>query len=479
VRFGKAIPAFVAALTSAGLFYFGTGLHPVWWLVWLAPIAILTISPRVSGGTAFLLGTLSWLLGESNQWNYVTRVLGLPPLVIGLFFLIPALFFGLGVLLMRSFLRRDSILLAALAFPAYWVTYEYLTEVTSPHGTFGNLGYSQMNCLPLIQIASITGIWTLSFVVFLFAASGASMLSGRGLRSQRRFLGLTTAAIICLIFLFGACRLRSGPTGNVVSVTLLAKDEPMSAYVGPEEQGLAVLREYADAIVNSAPAGRQVIVLPEKIARVSETALGQADRMFSETAAKSRSAIVLGLVRKTAAGGFNSARFYGPDGKLEANYDKHHLLPGVEPEQPGEKRTILDQPSGSWGIQICKDMDFPKLSREYTTDGANLLLVPAWDFVADGWLHSRMAVLRAVENGFAVGRSARNGLLTLSDNRGRIIAEAKTTDDHFVSISAALTVTREPTFYSRTGDWFAWLSIILFLLLLVLRFASKAPVADR
>jgi apolipoprotein N-acyltransferase len=468
------ILAVVAALLSGLLFYFGTGLHPIWWLVWLAPIPILTITYRVSGWTAFLLGALSWLLGEFNQWNYVTRVLGLPPVVIALFFLIPALFFGLGVLVVRSFLRRDSVVLAALAFPAYWVTYEYLTEITSPHSTFGNLGYSQMNCLPLIQIASITGIWALSFAVFLFAATFAALLSGRGSRSGRRLIGLTTSAILCVIFLFGALRLRSGPTGNPVSVTLLARDEPMSVYAGPEEQGLAVLREYADAIANTAPAGTQVIVLPEKIARLSETALGNVDTMFAQAAGAAHSAIVLGLVRKTAGGGFNSARFYGADGKLDGNYDKHHLLPGIEPEQPGEKRTIFDRPPGRWGIQICKDMDFPKLSREYTNDGANLLLVPAWDFVADGWLHSRMAMLRAVENGFALARSARNGLLTLSDNRGRIIAEGKSAPDHFVSISAAVPATNGRTFYSRTGDWFAWLSIILFVSLLLMRFNRQS-----
>ena len=74
---------------------------------------------------------------------------------------------------------------------------------------------------------------------------------------------------------------------------------------------------------------------------------------------------------------------------MEANYDKHHLLPGVEPEKPGDKRALLDQPSGRWGLQICKDMDFPELSREYAVQGANLLLVPAWDFNVDRWLHAR------------------------------------------------------------------------------------------
>ncbi len=166
----------------------------------------------------------------------------------------------------------------------------------------------------------------------------------------------------------------------------------------------------------------------------ARTTWDKVDALFSSTALATHAAIDLGLVRKTPAGAFNSSRFYSANGKLEANYDKHHLLPGVEPEKPGDKQVLLNQPSGRWGLQICKDMDFPQLSRGYAAEGADLLLVPAWDFNLDRWLHARMAVLRAVENGFALARSARNGLLTLSDNRGRIIAEATTVPGRFVSV---------------------------------------------
>jgi apolipoprotein N-acyltransferase len=115
-------------------------------------------------------------------------------------------------------------------------------------------------------------------------------------------------------------------------------------------------------------------------------------------------------------------------------------------------------------------MDFPQLSREYAGEGANLLLVPAWDFNLDRWLHARMAVLRAVENGFALARSARNGLLTLSDNRGRILAEAATVPSRFVSITGKVNVAREKTFYAQGGDWFAWLCVAMFVVLLASRF---------
>ena len=78
-----------------------------------------------------------------------------------------------------------------------------------------------------------------------------------------------------------------------------------------------------------------------------------------------------------------------------------------------------------------------------------------------------MAVLRAVENGFALARSARNGLLTLSDNRGRILAEAATMPGRFVSITGNVNVSREETIYTRAGNWFAWLCVGGFVSLLV------------
>jgi len=107
------------------------------------------------------------------------------------------------------------------------------------------------------------------------------------------------------------------------------------------------------------------------------------------------------------------------------------------------------------------------LARQYAREGAGLVLVPAWDFQLDDWLHSRMAILRAVEGGFAIARSARNGLLTLNDNHGRIVAEASSAFGHFISVSGTLSIAPETTLYARLGDWFAWLNVIAFLGLMI------------
>ena len=461
--------AIAAGAATSVLCYFGTGLRPMWPLLWLAPVPVLAIAPRLSRSGAFALALLSWFLGELNLWKYLAYGLGLPWPLIVISFAISAVIFALAVLLVRTFLWRGWLFLAALALPLFWVTCEYVSASVSPHSTYGNLAYTQMENLPLIQIASLTGIWGISFFVFLFAGTVATLLSGSGRPRERRALAITVGAVLCTVLLFGMWRLRSNTAAKSVAVVLIAKDMPMSAYLGSEQQALELLREYADEIRRVTPPGIDVVVLPEKIARVSENALPEVDALFGSAAAATGATIDIGLVRRTSSGAFNSSRVYSPDQKVSANYDKHHLLLGVEPEKPGDpnERVLLNLPIGRAGLQVCKDMDFPRLSREYARDGASLLLVPAWDFDLDRWLHARMAMLRGVENGFAVARAARNGLLTLSDSRGRILGEKATVPGQFVSLSGKLNVAREQTFYSRTGDWFAWICAAGFVALLI------------
>jgi apolipoprotein N-acyltransferase len=112
-------------------------------------------------------------------------------------------------------------------------------------------------------------------------------------------------------------------------------------------------------------------------------------------------------------------------------------------------------------------MDFPQLSREYGKDGTALLIVPAWDFVLDGWLHGRMAILRGVESGFTIVRSPKQGVLTVSDDTGRVLARRTTGAEPFTSLIAAAPVHHSDTIYARFGDWFAWLNVAAALCLLV------------
>lgn len=112
-------------------FFFGNGLAPVWWLTWLGPLPALVLAPRVSKRAAFAVAFAGFCLGAFTWWTYLHRVLELPLMVFILASVTPSIFFGLGVLLARTFLVRGSLWRAAFAFPAVWTSYEYLNALAS------------------------------------------------------------------------------------------------------------------------------------------------------------------------------------------------------------------------------------------------------------------------------------------------------------------------------------------------------------
>ena len=109
-------------------------------------------------------------------------------------------------------------------------------------------------------------------------------------------------------------------------------------------------------------------------------------------------------------------------------------------------------------MAICKDMDFTPLLREYGRAGVGLMLVPAWDFNVDRTWHGHMAMMRGVEDGFSITRAAKNGYLTVSDDRGRILAEARSDSAPFATLMAKIPVAHDATLYLSMGDWFGWLA---------------------
>ena len=100
----------------------------------------------------------------------------------------------------------------------------------------------------------------------------------------------------------------------------------------------------------------------------------------------------------------NLMLFFTPDGHA-LTYDKQHLVAGFEIPKitPGSQPALIADVGGHrFGGAICKDFDFIEVGRSLGLGGAHVVVVPAWDFGTDGWLHGRMAMLRAVEGGFAL-----------------------------------------------------------------------------
>ena len=473
----KIILAVAAIALSSAMFFFGTGMRPWWWLMLLAPLPVLLIAPRVSLFSAFGIAALSWFVGTLNMWRYLRHILVLPnnphagrlvmPLSVAIgVLIIPSCIFALAVLLSRRFARRGALWPAALALPAVWVTYEYLNMVFSPHGTFGSVAYTQMDFLPLLQVASVAGIWGITFCLFFFPAAVATLFVGTANPAQKRKFAASVGVLFAVVMTFGWWRLHV-PSGSEhsVKVGLAASDVPKNLEIEEPEANGRLLRDYLSEAKSMAGQGAEVIVIPEKLSVVVDPLLNEIDSLFKEAATANNTRFIVGVLHVTGGVKLNEARMYWPNNVPVITYEKHHMLPAFESKlRPGTTRTIVPQPSGLWGIAICKDMDFPLLSRQYGNDGIGLLLVPAWDFGDDGWLHNRMAVMRGVESGFSISRAAKEGLLTVSDNRGRLLAErSSSASTPFASVVANVPVRNDATLYARFGDWFAWLNIALLL----------------
>ena len=450
----SAAPALIALVASAAAWYFGSGLHPLWLLTWLAPLPVLLVAPRLRPWPAFAVALVAFAVGALNMWAYFRELTPLSVSLLAIFG--PALVFGIVAVIHRRFALRGQLLRAAFSVPVLWVAYEFLAEFHSPHSTFGNLGYTQMDCLPLLQVASVTGIWGISFVVFLFSSALAAFFAPHA-GARRRPLAFAVLMVFAAVFGYGAWRLHTTPTAPRVTVGLIASDAPQNLF--PAGAGtLRLVAAYAAQMPALAEQGAQVIVIPEKLGRIDPADLPGADQIIEQAAQASHVDILAGFQHMP---NLNEARLYSPQGALQATYEKHHMLPAFESNLvPGTRRLVVNEPSGRWGVEICKDMDFPALSRQYAHDGAALLLVPAWDFVTDGWLHGRMAILRGVESGFSIARAPKQGILTVSDDRGRVLAQRSTSATPFATLVASVPVRSQPTFYDRAGNWFALLDLL-------------------
>jgi uncharacterized protein len=177
---GVTIPAVCALLASSTLLFFGTGPRPVCWLTWFAPLPVLLVAAHVRAAQAFGIGAASWFIGGLNMWH----LLEMPTYLAFMILFLPSCVFGIVVLIHGQFIRRGELWQAALVVPAMWVLYEYLSSVVSPHRAFGNIAYTQIDCVLVLRLASAVSIWGVSFCLLLLPASAAAMLSMRGRKMQ-------------------------------------------------------------------------------------------------------------------------------------------------------------------------------------------------------------------------------------------------------------------------------------------------------
>jgi apolipoprotein N-acyltransferase len=441
--------ALLALGASAVLFYFGTGMAPIAVLAWLAPLPVLLLARRVSAKVAIGVASIAYFLGSASGWNYFLHSIDVPLPMALLINIGGAALFGLIVGLFRALLNRGRALLAMVAAPAAWTGTLYLVSLVTPTGVMGTLVTTQGDVPLVLQIAAVTGAWGVEFLV-LFLPCAVACISLR--------TGIVAATVFAIVLGYGVFRL-SAEDGTSQRVALVVRNQsPWGADVSTPA-GQDIVKSYVDQIA-ALPAGVKMVVLPEGGFAADDTSLPALVRPMEQVARARGTDIVVGLILTRNKSRFNTALGIQASGGDPIEYHKQNV--GVSPDQPGHELVFM--PGTSVAFQVCMDINFPNPSRDYAAAGATLMAIPASDEDVNGWQHARTALLRGVENGFAVAWSGQRGTLMLADSWGRVTAETRTGGSpSFATVIADVPMGSGATLYTRLGDWFAWLCLALIL----------------
>jgi apolipoprotein N-acyltransferase len=457
----------VAALLAGALFLVSLDIGPFGPLALIAPVAVLVYAlsaPRwQSVAAAAFLARIIGALGLVWAYHDV-----LPAIALALWVLGHAVGFTLIVLATRWIARGAPGWAALISFPLLATASEFLFGLVSPHGSFGAIGYALVDVLPLLQLASIGGLAALAFCAGLFAMTCAMVIVQR---HAWRLLALIGGAPIVLAVVFGFWRLNE-PYDAHKRVALIAIDQLSGRASARNAETAEIVNAYTTA-VRALDGDADFVVLPEAVFS-SSPALSAAVETPLQNAANAVGAPVIAGFDETLADGrqVNSAVIFTPEAPTQ-RYIKRRLIPGLDLGYATGSSVFVD---GTNGIAICKDLDFPAMIREYGEHGVTLMLAPSWDFGADGRLHARMAVVRGVENGFALARAATDGRLTLSDRYGRVVAEAVTSRDDATVLTADIGLRSGGTPYVRYGDVFAWIAVGAAAVLVGFRLATRSRI---
>jgi apolipoprotein N-acyltransferase len=439
-------------------------------------------------GVLWYLGTCYWVYDTMHQYGGLSAPVGI--LVLLLFALYLGLYHGVFGLLVSILAREDSRnRLALLYAPFLWVAIELARTLISGF-PWDLLGITQVDNIPLTRIATVTGVYGLSFEILLVnVAFAATFLVPR---SRRRMLMISSLAAA---FLLQAGRWLALPpvfadrTAVLLQQNLSSATEPWT-----DDQMQSALREFSALSLNphpKPPPAPDLIVWPESPAPF-QTNDASFRQPIGELARKANTWLVIGSIGvNNPQTIFNSASLISPAGEWTARYSKIHLVPfgeyvpfasvfsfasgltqAVGNFTPGNLHAPLQAGNQRLGIFICYESIFPNEVRQLVADGSDVLV----NISNDGWYgdsgawaqHLNQARMRAVENNRWLLRDTNTGLTASIDPYGRIVArlERKTR----AALVAPYALTKVTTFYSRHGDLFACLCAIISLGALVARF---------
>ncbi len=403
-----------------------------------------------------------------------------------------------------------------------WVASELLMAHLLTGFPWNFLGSSQYQSLPLIQIASVTGVYGVSFQVawvslgILCAGSTVFGMATRSAAAQppqthpasnQLWLPLSDLALPLLglagCLALGISRMTQGTTpGREIRVALVQPSIPQTLLFDVRETTNR-FNKLIDLSTLAMAAKPDLLIWPEAatpgLLRFESTTVTAIARLLKD----SKTSMILGAddaepIPETPdpndARYYNSAFLLNPNGEIAGTYRKQRLvmfgeyvplirwlpflrfltpLDGGFESGTGPAWFTVREPHARAGILICFEDAFPHSVRKAVDDETDFLL----NLTNDGWFgespaqwqHAVCSVFRAVENQLPVIRCTNNGLTCWIDAFGRMhdVYFGDSTDVYGAGIKTArVPLSASPrkrtlSFYTRHGDLFAWTCVTI------------------
>ncbi len=480
------LPAAVSVCLASGI-ALSLAFPPaeVWPLAFVALVPLLWLlrgaAPRrgallgLAFGIAFFGSTLYWILrfGEA-AWTALTLISAAFVMVFG--WLAPAL------------IRRGRPFVTSAALASAWTVIEWARGMWPFGGfTWGGLGTSQADNRVVLPLATVLGVWGITFVVVAVNALVVETLGGGGGRARRGARLAAAAAMILLPALIPF----SIPNGSQVDIAALQVDVRVPEGTPNLQEDLIVARRHVDLH------GSLSSEAPPDLVLWGEGAMDPLAAADPSTAAAVSDAVsalgvptAIGAVLRDPDGSeYTSVLFLDGEGRQVDRYDKIHLVPFGEYVPWRDEldwfealeQIPVDRAAGTemrasalpglppFATPVCFENSFPSLPRAFVRAGATFLVVPvnnaSYGFTAASDQHLQMSRLRAVETGRWVVDAAVSGVTAYIDPQGRVTARTELFQTAI--LRGQIRSSTAITWYVRLGDVLPWVCLSFVMGLLI------------
>ncbi len=457
-------------------------------------------------GFVFFAGLLYWVYNVLTQYGHIPGWLSIFFLILLIGYL--ALYFSFFAFLLRWISNKTGLSETSFA-PPLWVSLEYIRGFLLSGFPWELLGYSQYQTLPLVQIADITGVYGVSFLILLSNVALYRLvlaLSNRDWRNAFKEF-LLPSILIALAGGYGLWKLseleKLKAPGREYRVALIQGNIRQDIKWEPRFQE-ETIKIYSQLTRQAKAFRPDLIIWPETATPFFFQNPYPFQGRILELAHQMKAPLLFGAPAFDRLDSmiyhFNSAFLISPEKKILGRYDKIHLVPFGEYAPLsgllGFTRDIIgamgDFTSGkevknlslAWadlGVLICYEAIFPDLTRQFVKRGATLLV----NITNDAWFgktsapfqHLSMVTLRAVENRVPIARAANTGISALIDSRGRV---AQSTDLFTREVLLGkIKMDPSSTFYTQWGDLFSYLCLGITILTCLLTYFKRGYRVER